>query len=113
VVSYKIKRKQHTNSSWENLDGFLLLFFFQLVLLRHVILNFHFVSSSVTFNQEKHETYLYNNTTQECFYLLSNKNLWQLAQFIDSIYRNNPTLVFKWTAFQNAFIQELFICIFF
>ena len=42
-------------------------FFFQVVLLRHVILNFHFVS--VTFYQERHETY-YNNTTQECFYLL-------------------------------------------
>ena len=69
-----------------------------------MILNFHFVS--VTFNQERHETYLYNNTTQD-------KNLWQLAKFIESIYRNNPTLVLKETAFQNAFIQEHFICILF
>ena len=82
-------------------------FFFQVVLLRHVILNFHFVFA------KKGIKLTTITPRKSVFTFWNNKNLWQLAQFIDTIYRNNPcTLVLKETAFQNAFIQELF-CIFF
>ena len=46
---------------------FMIIFFFSIGAFNTCVLNFHFVS--ITFNQERHETY-YNNTTQECFYLL-------------------------------------------
>ena len=64
-------------------------FFFQVALLRHVILNFHFVFA------KKGMKLTTITPRKSVFTFWNNKNLWQLAQFIDTIYCNNPTLVLK------------------
>ena len=67
----------------------MVIFFFQVVLLRHVILNFHFVFA------KKGIKLTTITPRKSVFTFWNNKNLWQLAQFIDTIYCNNPTLVLK------------------